>query len=878
MNKKISFIVLFIVGIAYNYATVIDSLALDAKYPVIPTPQELTYGNSEVRFTSFSIPNTDFTTESNLLKSFFTANGLSESSKGLKINITKNKIPDTNSEEAYKLVIDKGISIVAPSGKGVFYAVQTIKQIFRKVDNEAMLPQLSITDWPAFKIRGLMHDTGRNFQSISQLKEQIDVLALYKYNVFHWHLTDNPGWRLESKIYPELQSDKATSRHKGKFYAQDDFKEIVDYCSERNITVIPEFDIPGHTDAFRRAFDLDRMDDKRVLPILLDLFGELLSLEDAQTLPYIHIGTDEVRNDYERLDNKTILEIMDLIKQHNREVIVWEEGIRIKEDTTSIGQLWAQFPPREGHRFIDSRANYVNHLDPFSGMTRLFFQQPARQKSGDEKALGGILCVWPDNNVADEEDILNQNPVYPAIVFYGDAIWHGKEQNHPEYWSNLPPVHSQEFKDFADFETKVITHRDLFFRDKPFPYVKQTDTKWKVIGPFDHKGNVDAIFPVEQAIKKSYTIDGDTYQWSEDMAGATLQFKHYFGFPAMTDKKSGTYYAYTNIYSPETKTQDFWVGFQGWSRSGGRRGGPFPNQGQWHTTNPKIWVNNKAIAPPEWEQPGLGVKTDEIPFIDEDYFYREPTKIALKKGWNKVLLKIPHGGNSWKWMFTCVPINMDAKGNVSEVSDIRYNPELRIYSDYYYKKEADFKSQPDTENEIIFLGNSITDGGDWNALFPEVNAINRGISGDVTDGILARIEEVTVSQPEKVFLLIGTNDLARGKSVDYVAKNIEKIVDTIKEQSPQTSIYVQSVLPVNPDVGKKFSGHKRNVQKILDLNTKLERITSEKSVNYINIHKPFSDKKGHLKAKFTHDGLHLNEKGYKRWKKVLMKLVLGTKN
>lgn len=69
-------------------------------------------------------------------------------------------------------------------------------------------------DWPAFKIRGFMHDTGRNFQSVAQLKEQIDVLAQYKMNVFHWHLTDDPGWRLESIKYPELQSDKATARGK----------------------------------------------------------------------------------------------------------------------------------------------------------------------------------------------------------------------------------------------------------------------------------------------------------------------------------------------------------------------------------------------------------------------------------------------------------------------------------------------------------------------------------------------------------------------------------------------------------------------------------------------------------------------------------------
>ena len=871
--KKLLFFILALMDIATSFAFQVDSISLDTKYPIIPTPQKITYGNSETYFSTFFIDNSSFDRETELLTSFLVKQGLTESKNGLKINFIQKNITENESDEAYSLKIDDEIIISTKTSKGAFYAIQTLKQLFRMGENKGFLPQLSITDWPAFKIRGLMHDTGRNFQSLGQLKEQIEVLALYKYNVFHWHLTDNPGWRLESKIYPELQSDKATSRHKGKFYTQEDFKEIIAFCKERNITVIPEFDIPGHTDAFRAAFGFETMRDKKVKPVLLDLFKELLSLTDAETTPFIHVGTDEVRNSYEHVDNELILSIMELLEKNNREVIVWEEGIRIKEDSTSIGQLWAQHPPRKGHRFIDSRANYVNHLDPFAGMGRLFFQQPTRQKTGDDKALGGILCVWPDDKVSDERNILKHNPVYPAIVFYADAIWKGRDRDYPEYWAKLPPVDSDQFATFADFEAKVIIHRDLFFKGKPFPYVEQTNKLWKVIGPFDHKGDINKSFPIEKGIKTSYKVDENEFNWSENIVGATIHFKHFFGFPALTNKKSGTYYAYTNIYSPEARTQDFWVGFQGWSRSGGRRGGPFPNQGQWHTTNPKIWVNNNEIDPPTWKQPSLETNTHEIPFIDEDYFYRDPTKIDLKKGWNKVLLKVPHGGTSWKWMFTCVPVNIDADGNVTEVSDLIYNPKLRVYSDYYYKKKSDFESQPDTENEIIFLGNSITDGGKWKALFPKINAINRGISGDVTDGILARIEEVTASQPKKLFLLIGTNDLARGKSVDYVAKNSQKIVENIQKQSPKTIIYVQSVLPVNPNVGKKFSGHKSNVQKIINLNKKLEHIASEKGVNYINIHKPFSDKNGYLKVKLTYDGLHLSEKGYTFWKKRLKKYV-----
>lgn len=191
-----------------------------------------------------------------------------------------------------------------------------------------------------------------------------------------------------------MQSEDATTRRKGSFYTQEDFKEILAFCKERKIMVIPELDIPGHTAAFRKALDIETMRDKKVLPVLLDLFDELCGLASPEEMPYIHIGTDEVRNDIEHVPNNVILDIMNRIKEHDREVIVWKEGIVIEEDSTSINQLWAQHEGREGHRFIDSRSNYINHLDPYAGMARLFFQQPCRQAKGDDLALGGVLCAW----------------------------------------------------------------------------------------------------------------------------------------------------------------------------------------------------------------------------------------------------------------------------------------------------------------------------------------------------------------------------------------------------------------------------------------------------------------------------------------------------
>ncbi len=195
------------------------------------------------------------------------------------------------------------------------------------------------------------------------------------------------------------------------------------------------------------------------------------------------------------------------------------------------------------------------------------------------------------------------------------------------------------------------------------------------------------------------------------------------------------------------------------------------------------------------------------------------------------------------------------------------------FSDHYYKRKALFEASKDTKNEIIFLGNSITEGGQWNLLFPNKNVINRGISGDVTDGILFRLDEITTSKPLKIFLLIGTNDMARGKSISYVIKGTRQIISKIQQQSKNTKIYLQSILPINPFVGKKFSGHKNNHQKIIDANKQLQQLAETLHIPYIDVHKAMRNRQKYLKSKFTYDGLHLSEKGYQKWKRVLKNYV-----
>ena len=114
---------------------------------------------------------------------------------------------------------------------------------------------------------------------------------------------------------------------------------------------------------------------------------------------------------------------------------------------------------------------------------------------------------------------------------------------------------------------------------------------------------------------------------------------------------------------------------------------------------------------------------------------------------------------------------------------------------YYIKKDV-FESMPNTEGEILFVGNSITAGGEWSELFNNPNVKNRGISGDVTEGVLFRLEEITDSKPSKIFLMIGVNDLSLGISIDSILTNYETILTKILDETPSTKIFIQSILPV----------------------------------------------------------------------------------
>ncbi len=197
--------------------------------------------------------------------------------------------------------------------------------------------------------------------------------------------------------------------------------------------------------------------------------------------------------------------------------------------------------------------------------------------------------------------------------------------------------------------------------------------------------------------------------------------------------------------------------------------------------------------------------------------------------------------------------------------DSTYRPSV------YVQKVENFKSYPNSKKDIIFLGNSITDYADWNELLQLPEARNRGISGDITFGVLERLGEITEGKPAKVFILIGINDIARNIPDSVILDNYKRMIRTIRVASPKTIIYFNSLLPVNKTFPDK--AHFNKDEHIAAVNEGLKKICAQEKITFIDIHPRFLNEEKMLDKKYTYDGLHLNAEGYKLWASILKPYV-----
>jgi lysophospholipase L1-like esterase len=619
---------------------------------LIPKPQKATFQNRYVR-----IENADallLEIDKRLLeKEFHSFQFLWE---GIFVQVKKMD-GNLKNDEGYKLEIKEGnIEIGAKQPVGVFYAIQTLRQLV----NQNQWPNCQIEDWPAFRIRGFMHDVGRSFIPIEELKEQIRILSRYKINAFHWHLTEDLAWRLESELYPELTNDENFQRFPGQFYKKEEVRELIEFAKRHFVTVIPEIDMPGHSAAFERAFGFKMQTDqgKVILRELLKEAGELFKGQ-----PYFHIGTDEVGF----TDPNFVPEMVELLRSLGFKVASWNPGWKYQPGEIDLLQLWSyKGKPVPGIPYVDSKFHYINHFDSYADLVGLYKSNVAGQSEGNDMLLGSILATWNDRKLTNSDQILAENNFYPLMLTFSERLWRGGGEG---YFDQVGTLLNPNDSDWIDFENRLIMHRDLYFDGKPFPYFKQSDLKWRISPPLDNGGDLEKIFPEETSL-----IKGNIPEGFKRFFGAGIYLRHVWGTlvpGVLTDPKPNhTVFASMNIYSPKDQKAFIHLGFQNYSRS--EKDLP-PPSGEWDWKRSKIWWNGNPIDPPVWINKHQE-KSNEIDLTNENWTSRPPIAVDLKRGWNHVLLKLPVGQFQTeelrlvKWMF-----NFNLVGeNGKEISDLLF--------------------------------------------------------------------------------------------------------------------------------------------------------------------------------------------------------------
>ena len=346
--------------------------AVKGDYGVVPLPQEvtLTNGNPFVLSPSTKIfypeGNDKMKKNAEFLASYIKeitgyelATATGQPGKGISLVIDQS----IQNPEGYQLTVsDNGIRIAGSTDAGVFYGIQTLRKSIPPTAQgmNVELPAATINDYPRFAYRGMMLDVSRHFFPVDSVKTYLDILALHNQNTFHWHLSDDQGWRIEIKKYPELAEiggQLPNNGRKGGYYTQEEFKDLVNYANERFITIIPEVDIPGHTAAvfaaypdfknavkFKtkvnipgQAFNALDVDDPKAMQFTEDVIAELAALAPGN---YIHIGGDEAiglpHDKFVRFINKT----REIVLKHGKKMVGWQETARADISEGDVIQHW----------------------------------------------------------------------------------------------------------------------------------------------------------------------------------------------------------------------------------------------------------------------------------------------------------------------------------------------------------------------------------------------------------------------------------------------------------------------------------------------------------------------------------------------------------
>ena len=285
------------------------------------------------------------------------------------IYINRSDSLELDAPEAYQLYITADSVILnSNTAEGAFRGVQTLRQIIPETGSDTLadnmvwtIPTGKIVDNPVFGYRGTMLDVARHFFSVEDVKRYIDLLAYYKYNVLHLHLSDDQGWRIEIKSWPKLTEVGGSTEVGGGptgFYTQEDYKEIVAYAAEHYITIVPEIDMPGHTNAASLAYPFLNGNGKKIEPYEGTLVGfstfdtrkdtvyafiddVVREISEMTPGPYFHAGGDEShatkKNDYRYFVER----VQKIVQKHGKQMIGWDEIVTADVDSTAIAQYWS---------------------------------------------------------------------------------------------------------------------------------------------------------------------------------------------------------------------------------------------------------------------------------------------------------------------------------------------------------------------------------------------------------------------------------------------------------------------------------------------------------------------------------------------------------
>lgn len=462
-------------------------------YSLVPLPQQYTKGSSHFVWNAETVivADAEFEQEARYLQQLIAANSAftpalnTKKKTGSVVYLIKGAIDADfkHPEEAYALEVDSlSIRITATTNEGLFRGTQTLRQLlpveFYKPNQTAAwgIPALSIKDAPKFPWRGLLLDCCRHFFDKEKVKQYIDLLAYYRMNTLHWHLTEDQGWRIAIDHYPKLTEVGAWRKGKdgqqyGGFYTKATIREIIAYAAERHITVVPEIELPGHAQAALAAYphlsctgellevattwgvfkDVYCAGNDSTFQFLETVLSEVMELFPSD---YIHIGGDEcpkyrwehcakcqqriaeegLHNAHE-LQRYFISRINTFLQQHQKRLIGWDEilegGLR---DSSVIVQSWrgmtgALQAANQGQCAISSptsHAYFDYKLDAIDlKKVYQFSPIPADYTGSLDYILGGECNMWTER--VPNDSVLDQR-VFPRLLAMAEVLWSAPEQ------------------------------------------------------------------------------------------------------------------------------------------------------------------------------------------------------------------------------------------------------------------------------------------------------------------------------------------------------------------------------------------------------------------------------------------------------------------